>query len=123
MARSGGAPCRSRSHASNDMGDAAMAKEGLQLRSLVKGSGELELSLVPVATPDPAADEVLVRIEAAPINPSDLGLLLGPADVATIKRGGDAAHPVVTAAIPERFMRAVAGRLDQSMPVGNEGAG
>jgi NADPH:quinone reductase-like Zn-dependent oxidoreductase len=100
-----------------------MAKEGLQLRSLVKGSGELELSLVPVATPDPAADEVLVRIEAAPINPSDLGLLLGPADVATIKRGGDAAHPVVTAAIPERFMRAVAGRLDQSMPVGNEGAG
>jgi NADPH2:quinone reductase len=100
-----------------------MAKEGLQLRSLVKGSGELELSLVPVATPDPAPDEVVVRIEAAPINPSDLGLLLGPADVSTIRRGGNAAHPVVTATIPERFMRAVAGRLDQSMPVGNEGAG
>jgi NADPH2:quinone reductase len=100
-----------------------MAKEGLQLRSLVKGSGELELSLVPVAAPDPAPDEVVVRIEAAPINPSDLGLLLGPADVLTIRRGGDAANPVVTATIPERFMRAVAGRLDQSMPVGNEGAG
>jgi NADPH:quinone reductase len=100
-----------------------MAKEGLQLRSLVKASGELELSLVPVATPDPAADEVVVRIEAAPINPSDLGLLLGPADVTTVKRGGDAGRPVVTATIPERFMRAVAGRLDQSMPVGNEGAG
>jgi NADPH2:quinone reductase len=100
-----------------------MAKEGLQLRSLVKASGELELSLVPVATPDPAADEVVVRIEAAPVNPSDLGLLLGPADVTTITRGGDAAHPIATAAVPERFMRAVAGRLDQSMPVGNEGAG
>ena len=100
-----------------------MAKEGLQLRSLVKASGELELSLAPTPTPDPAADEVVVRIEAAPINPSDLGLLLGPADVTTIKRGGDATHPVVTAAVPERFMRAVAGRLDQSMPVGNEGAG
>ncbi|HXQ11257.1 MAG TPA: zinc-binding dehydrogenase [Caulobacteraceae bacterium] len=100
-----------------------MAKEGLQLRSLVKASGELELSLVPVAAPDPAADEVVVRIEAAPINPSDLGLLLGPADVSTIKHGGDAAHPVVTATVPERFMRAAAGRLDQSMPVGNEGAG
>jgi NADPH2:quinone reductase len=96
-----------------------MAKDGLQLRSLVKGTGELELSLVPLATPDPAADEVVVRIEAAPINPSDLGLLLGPADVTTLKRTGDS----VTAAIPERFMRAVAGRLDQSMPVGNEGAG
>src|SRR5579863_7974022 len=116
-------PCCRPSHARNDKGDAAMAKEGLQLRSLVKASGELELSLVPVATPDPAADEVVVRIEAAPVNPSDLGLLLGPADVSTIRRGGDAANPVVTATIPERFMRAVAGRLDQSMPVGNEGAG
>jgi NADPH:quinone reductase-like Zn-dependent oxidoreductase len=100
-----------------------MSTEGLQLRSLVKKSGELELSLVPVTLPDPAADEVVVRIEAAPINPSDLGLLLGPADMSTAKVSGTKDHPVVTAAIPERFMRAVAGRLDESMPVGNEGAG
>jgi NADPH:quinone reductase-like Zn-dependent oxidoreductase len=96
---------------------------GLQLRSLVKKSGELELSLAPVAIPEPGPDEVVVRIEAAPINPSDLGLLLGAADVSTAKVSGTKARPVVTATIPERFMRAMAGRLDESMPVGNEGAG
>ena len=100
-----------------------MSIEGLQLRSLVKTSGELELSLVPVTLPDPAPDEVIVRIEAAPINPSDLGLLLGPADIAAAKVSGTKDRPVLTAPIPERFMRAVAGRADESMPVGNEGAG
>jgi NADPH:quinone reductase-like Zn-dependent oxidoreductase len=96
---------------------------GLQLRSLVKASGELELTLAPVARPQPAADEVVVRIEGSPINPSDLGLLLGPADLGTIKTSGTAAAPVVTAAIPSHLMRALAARVDQSMPVGNEGAG
>jgi NADPH:quinone reductase-like Zn-dependent oxidoreductase len=100
-----------------------MSTEGLQLRSLVRKSGELELSLVSVPVPDPAADEVVVRIEAAPINPSDLGLLLGAADMSTAKVSGTKERPVVTATIPERFMRAMAGRLDESMPVGNEGAG
>jgi NADPH:quinone reductase-like Zn-dependent oxidoreductase len=100
-----------------------MSTEGLQLRSLVKKSGELELSLVSVPVPEPAADEVLVRVEAAPINPSDLGLLLGAADMSTAKVSGTKDRPVVTATIPERFMRAMAGRLDESMPVGNEGAG
>jgi NADPH:quinone reductase-like Zn-dependent oxidoreductase len=96
---------------------------GLQLRSLAKKSGELELSLVQVPVPEPADDEVVVRIEAAPINPSDLGLLLGAADMSTAKLSGTKDLPVVTATIPERFMRAMAGRLDESMPVGNEGAG
>jgi NADPH:quinone reductase-like Zn-dependent oxidoreductase len=96
---------------------------GLQLRSLAKDSGELELSLVPVPIPTPGPDEVLVRIEAAPINPSDLGLLLGAADIRTAKVSGTAASPVVTAAIPAPLMRAMAGRLNESMPVGNEGAG
>jgi NADPH:quinone reductase-like Zn-dependent oxidoreductase len=93
---------------------------GLQLRSLIKASGELELSLVRVDIPDPAPDEVIVRIEASPINPSDLGLLLGAADLATAKAGEG---PTLTAAVPPGLMRAMAGRLDQSMPVGNEGAG
>jgi NADPH:quinone reductase-like Zn-dependent oxidoreductase len=95
----------------------------LQLRSLVRSSGELELSLAQVEVPTPAADEVVVRIEAAPINPSDLGLLLGAADVATIRASGTPAAPVVTAEIPKPYLKAMAGRLDQSMPVGNEGAG
>lgn len=95
----------------------------LQLRSLVRSNGELELSLVDIAIPEPAPDEVLVRIEAAPINPSDQGLLFGAADMSTARFSGTVANPVVTATIPERLMKAMAGRLDQSMPVGNEGAG
>lgn len=93
---------------------------GLQLRSLIKASGELELSLVKVDIPDPSADEVLVRVEGSPINPSDLGLLLGAADMATAKAS---AGPTLTATVPQGLMRAMAGRVDQSMPVGNEGAG
>jgi NADPH2:quinone reductase len=96
---------------------------GLELRSCVKSSAELELSLVEVSVPRPGPDEVVVRIEATPINPSDIGLLFGAADMATAKVSGTATHPVVTASIPERFMPAMAGRLDQSLPVGNEGAG
>jgi NADPH:quinone reductase-like Zn-dependent oxidoreductase len=100
-----------------------MALEGLQLRSLVKKSGELELSLVKIPTPDPAPDEIVVRVEASPINPSDLGLLIGPADLSTAKVTGTKDMPVVTAKIPEAMMRAMAARADESMPVGNEGAG
>ncbi len=96
---------------------------GLQLRSQVLASGELELSLASVATPQPAPDEVLVRIEATPINPSDLGLLFGAADTRTGVLSGTAANPVLTLQIPERLMPAMAARTGQSMPVGNEGAG
>jgi len=95
----------------------------LQLRSLVRKNGELELSLVPVAIPAPEPDEVVIRVEASPINPSDLGLLFGAADMSTARQSGTPDNPVVTASIPEGLMRSMAGRLDQSMPVGNEGAG
>jgi NADPH:quinone reductase-like Zn-dependent oxidoreductase len=101
----------------------ADAKTGLQLRSLIKKSGELEISLVSVPVPEPGPDEVVVRIEASPINPSDLGLLVGAADMSTAKASGTKDLPVVTAKVPEAAMRAMAGRLDESMPVGNEGAG
>jgi NADPH:quinone reductase-like Zn-dependent oxidoreductase len=98
-------------------------KNGLQLRSLIKKSGELEISLLSVPTPEPAEDEVLVRVDATPINPSDLGLLVGAADMSTAKASGSKDAPVVTAKVPEAGMRAMGGRLDESMPVGNEGAG
>ncbi|HLX18266.1 MAG TPA: zinc-binding dehydrogenase [Bradyrhizobium sp.] len=101
----------------------ADGKTGLQLRSLIKKSGELEISLVNVPTPEPSADEVVVRVEASPINPSDLGLLVGAADMATAKTSGSREAPIVTASVPAASMRAMAGRLDESMPVGNEGAG
>src|SRR6202140_301707 len=96
---------------------------GLQLRSTIKKSGELEISLASVPISEPAADEVVVRVEASPINPSDLGLLVGAADMSTAKASGTKEVPVVTAKVPEAAMQAMAGRLDESMPVGNEGAG
>ncbi|WP_315779132.1 MULTISPECIES: zinc-binding dehydrogenase [unclassified Bradyrhizobium] len=96
---------------------------GLQLRTLITRSGELELSLVDVPTPEPGPDEVVVRIEAAPINPSDLGLLVGAADLSTVKASGTKDRPVITAKVPEAGMRAMAARVDESMPIGNEGAG
>ncbi len=99
------------------------AKSGLQLRSLIKNSGELEISLLNVPTPEPGPDEVVVRVEATPINPSDLGLLTGAADLSTAKLSGTKELPVVTAKVPDAGMKAMAGRLDESMPVGNEGAG
>ena len=98
-------------------------KSGLQLRSLLKKSGELELSLVNIPTPEPGPDEVVVRVEAAPINPSDLALLIGPADMSTAKVSGTKEQPVITAKVPDIVMGAMAPRLDESMPVGNEGAG
>jgi len=96
---------------------------GLQLRSTVKKEGVLELSLTTVPTPEPKPEEVIVRIDASPINPSDQGLLFGGADLSTAKASGTAANPMVTATIPPAALRMMAGRLDQSMPVGNEAAG
>ncbi|BEP37833.1 zinc-binding dehydrogenase [Variovorax sp. V59] len=95
----------------------------LQLRSLIRANGELELSLHDEPIPEPQAHEVVIRVEASPMNPSDLGLLFGAADMGTAKVSGTPERPIVTAAVPERAMPAMAGRLDQSMPVGNEGAG
>jgi NADPH2:quinone reductase len=98
-------------------------RTALQLRSLVKHSGELEVSLASVTIPEPAPNEVLVRIEAAPMNPSDLGLLFGAADMSTAKVSGTSDRPVITARVPDAALKGMAGRLDVSLPVGNEGAG
>ena len=95
----------------------------LQLRSLVTPAGELQLSLIDVPVPTPGPDEVLLRIEAAPLNPSDLGLLFGAADMATARASGTPQRPAITATVPPAAMPAMAGRQGQSMPVGNEGAG
>jgi NADPH:quinone reductase-like Zn-dependent oxidoreductase len=95
----------------------------LELRSLIRKSGELELSLVKVPVPEPGPDEVLVKVEASPINPSDLGLLVGPADMSQAKSTGSGESIVVRASVPSAALPFLAARLDQSMPVGNEGAG
>ncbi len=97
--------------------------KGLQLRSKITSGGQLELSIEEVPVEAPGENEVLVRVEAAPINPSDLGLLLGMADVDTAKQGGTAERPTITAEVPAGLLKHLAGRLDQSLPPGNEGGG
>ncbi|MEQ1752653.1 MAG: zinc-binding dehydrogenase [Micropepsaceae bacterium] len=100
-----------------------MPSTSLQLRSLVTKDGELKLSLARANVDEPAADEVLVRVEATPINPSDLGLLIGPADMKSARVSGSGEHIEVTAPLAPQFMRMMSARLDKPMQVGNEGAG
>ncbi len=95
----------------------------LQLRSLVKSEAQLELALASVPMPQPAAEQVLLRIDAAPINPSDLGVMLAGADVAQAKASGQGARSQVNAPLSAGAMRAIAARVGISTPVGNEGAG
>lgn len=95
----------------------------LELRSKISKGGELEISLAKVDIPEPGPDQVVVRVEATPINPSDLGLLIGPADMSQATASGSGEGIVVKAQIPAPALPFLAARLDQSMPVGNEGAG
>jgi NADPH2:quinone reductase len=95
----------------------------LQLRSTVQPDATLTVHLESVPVPRPGPDEVLIQVQATPINPSDIGLLFGAGNLAALTVGGTADRPVVTAPIPERAMPAMAARLGQSLPVGNEGAG
>lgn len=90
-----------------------------QLFSTVTDDGRLELALRTVPVTEPKDDEVLIRVDAAPINPSDLGVMLTVADGTTFEAGDDSA----SAPIPEKLARAVAARVGQSIPIGNEGAG
>ncbi len=94
-----------------------------QIRSKVTKEGKLLIYVESTAMPEPKEDEVLIRIEASPINPSDLGLLIGPADVSSMSVSGEGENAVVTMDIPEGLLRMLETRLDQSLPVGNEGGG
>ena len=98
-------------------------KVGLQLRSTVTSDGRLELTVVEEPIVEPGEHDVLVRVEAAPINPSDLGLLFAGADLASATRADVAGRPTVNATIDPQNLASLAGRLDTSMRVGNEGAG
>ena len=98
-----------------------MSKE---IRTKVTSAGEVELSIAKVEIPEPKEDEVLIRVEAAPINPSDLGLLLSfAADLGSIRIEGDGDKVVTSMPIHPRLMASMKPRLDQSMPAGNEGSG
>ena len=96
---------------------------GLQMLTLVKEGGTLEVSLINQPVPEPRDHEVLVKVLAAPINPSDLGLLFGAADMSSARAALAGGLPVVTANVPPPGMRAMAGRVGEAMPIGNEGSG
>lgn len=117
-------PCRTtRNRQHDEETTMSIPATSLQLRSTVTSEGLLELSLAEITTPEPKDDEVLIRVEASPINPSDLGLLFGPADMESARATGTKDRPGVTADVPKAMLAALSARLDESMPVGNEGAG
>jgi NADPH:quinone reductase-like Zn-dependent oxidoreductase len=93
------------------------------MRSRIDEVGTLTVSLEKVEIPDPGDDEVVVRVEASPINPTDLGLLLGPADVSSLADVSTSDEPALSFTVPTRRLAGIRGRLGQSLPIGNEGAG
>ena len=97
--------------------------KGLQMLSKISKAGELELLLADVDVPTPGKDQVVIRMEAAPINPSDMGPMVGPAAISEGKQGSVGGHPAFIAPVPEKRLGMVRSRLDMTVPVGNEGAG
>ncbi|MBN8829195.1 MAG: zinc-binding dehydrogenase [Sphingomonadales bacterium] len=97
--------------------------EARALRSLITPEGQLRLSLDTIPLDPPGPGELMIRVEASPINPSDLGSMLGPADPATFRAEGTPDHPVLVADVPKDKLAAIQGRLGQPLPLGNEGAG
>ncbi|ORA38822.1 zinc-binding dehydrogenase [Mycobacterium aquaticum] len=106
-----------------DSATADLPVSGLELRSLLTEASELELTLEPQPVTPPGPGEVVVRVEASPVNPSDLGLLLGAADLATARTEGEGAARHTSISVPPKGFHAMASRLGQSMTVGNEGSG
>jgi len=95
----------------------------LELRTEVTPEASVRVFLEEVDVPRPVGGQVLVRVEAAPINPSDLGLLLAGADPAQVRKEGTPERPVLTAPLRPEAFRAVGARVGLAMPAGNEGAG
>ena len=100
------------------------ANSSKEIRSMVTSEGNIEISIANVDMPIPGDDEVLIEVHAAPINPSDLGLLLSfAADLSTINVSGSGDETITSMKIHPALMGAMKPRIDQSMPVGNEGSG
>jgi NADPH:quinone reductase-like Zn-dependent oxidoreductase len=91
--------------------------------TLVKPEGQLEVYFEHRPMPEPKPHEVLVKVLTTPINPSDLGLLFGGADMTTARAGTRDGLPMITADVPPAGMRAMGGRIGDALPIGNEGCG
>ena len=94
-----------------------------QMLSTVTSNGELRLALTQVDMPTPGPDEVVIKIEATPINPSDLGVMFGWSTTTDASTSGSGKDSVLTAPVSPQGMQIMKARIDQSLPVGNEGAG
>lgn len=94
-----------------------------QMISTLSKDGELKLELVEKGMPTPKADQILVRVEASPINPSDHGVMFGYVNMSGAKGSGSGKDAVLTAPANDLAMRMMKGRLDQPLTLGNEGAG
>ncbi len=95
-----------------------------EIRSTVTSNGTVEVSIVNAAMPVPSENEVLIKVEAAPINPSDLALLISfAADLDSIEFSGEDEASKTTIKIRPGLMAALKGRVDQPLSAGNEGAG
>jgi NADPH2:quinone reductase len=95
----------------------------LQMFSTLTAEGELRLELKEQPMPIPGENEVLIRIEATPINPSDHGVMFGWASMASASSSGSGADTVLSAPVSEQGMAVMKARIGQSLAVGNEGAG
>ena len=100
-----------------------MSDNNIELTSTISEDNKLEVALREIEIPQPGENQVVIRVEAAPINPSDLGVMFSAADMATASQSGSAHRPVISADVPAKFMGAVKKRVGKSIPVGNEGAG
>ena len=100
-----------------------MTDKNIQLTSTISEDNKLTLALQDIDMPTPGADEIVVRIEAAPLNPSDFGVMFSAADMSTAVQSGTEQSPVVTADVPAAFMPSLKTRVGKDTPVGNEGAG
>lgn len=100
-----------------------MSSKSLQLVSKVTAENQYELRLQAVDLPEPEAEEVIVQVQAAPINPSDLALLIYPADVQSGKVFGEGVDTVYRADIPDQFLGAARARAGIPIYPGSEGAG
>jgi NADPH:quinone reductase-like Zn-dependent oxidoreductase len=91
---------------------------GKQLFSTL-ADGKLTVEVVDTEFADPTGNQVLVQMEAAPINPSDLAILTSAADL----ENAEYSDGKFIADMPEPFYSAQKGRHGLRMPAGNEGAG
>jgi NADPH:quinone reductase-like Zn-dependent oxidoreductase len=100
-----------------------VSDKNIELTSTISEDNKLEVALREIEIPQPGESQVVIRIEAAPINPSDLGVMFSAADMSTASQSGSADHPIISADVPAKFMSAVEKRIGKPIPVGNEGAG